>query len=223
MASKLSDLLHAAAGFTTDLTRFAFCGFSAKWPHAKIGSTPVPRGRDLDLIGDWMRIPRPMIEGAPASDLIYREILKKPFTFHQSAGTVEGLLAAVRGLGYSDVRYIDFPELLTPPMLQQVSGGPLVLNQNAFGLESSTFPQSFAYGDLEPAEGTPMAALLRVIRAYKRASAMLWELRITDSLVVTEEWAASPDPDNVEFVVTQEWWDGAQDPDGIEFVVTEPG
>ena len=223
MASKLSDLLHAAAGFTTDLTRFAFCGFSAKWPHAQIGLTPVPRGRDLDLIGDWMRIRRPMIDGAPAPDPLYLEILKSPFTFHRSAGTTEGLLAAVRSLGYSDVRYIDFPELLTPPLLPQVSGGPLVLNQNTFGLESSTFPQSFAYGDPEPVDGTSMAVLLRTIREYKRASSMLWELRISDSLVVTEEWAALPDPDNVEFVVTQEWWDGAQDPDAIEFVVTEPG
>lgn len=221
MASEFGNLIRSAAGGARDLVRFAFRGLSARWPHSTLAGYPVPSGVELDRIGAWMKIPRPMLDGAPCPDPIYLEILKKPFSFHQAAGTIEGLLASVRALGYSDVRYIDYVELLAPPYLPSTPGGLEVLNQNAFGLESSSFPHSFAYGDPEPDPGTPMAALLRVIRANKRASAMLWELRISESLVVTEEWYLAPDPNNIEYVVTQEWWDGAQDLDNIEFVVTE--
>lgn len=220
MPSEFSNLLHVAAAFASDYVRVAFYGLAARWPHCKVGNTPAARSADLDLMSKWMRIPRPMSNGVPAPDPVFLEILKKPFSYHRTAGTEDGLLVAVRALGYSDVRYLDFNELLDPPMGSVVPGGPIVVNQNAFGMTSSTFPSLWSGLSSPPALGSDMDILLRTIKMNKRASARIWELRIVDTLVVSQDWWEGPqNPANVEIVVSQEWWEGGQDPNFVEIVV----
>lgn len=219
MASEFSNIIHAASAFVSDFLRVAAYGFSARWPHCKVGGTPSARTADLDLIGQWMRIPRPMSGGVPAPDPLYREILKAPFSYHQAAGTEKGLLDAIRALGYYDVRYLSFQELRDPPLVQAVPGGPFVANQNAFGFMSSLFPVSWHAGLAMPSPGSDMDILLRTIRSYKRSSAVIWELNISETWVVSQEWwEGGQDPDNVEVIVSQEWWEGGQDPSMIEIV-----
>ena len=219
MASEFSNPIRAAAAFTVDLIRSAHYAFASRWPHGMVGDTPASRHDDLVNIGKWMKIPWPMRDGVLAPDFHYREIVKRPFSYHRSAGTVQGIIAAVQALGYSDV-----PEgLLTPPTWPGGPGGSQIINENAFGLASSSFPRSWVGTSPIPDPSSDLGTLIRTINKVKRASARLWELRFTNpALVVSQEWSdAGRDPDNVELVVSQEWFDGGQDPDLVEIVVSE--
>lgn len=222
MASEYSNPIRAAANFTVDLVRGAHYGFAARWPHGMVGKTPASRREDLIKIGQWMKIPWPMRDGVPAPDFIYREILKRPFTHHRASGTIPGIIEAVEALGYSNVTYIDYTALLSPPTWPGGPGGSQIMNENAFGLSSSSFPRSWSGASPAVTPGSDLDILIRTIKSKKRASSTLWELRLSEAIVASQEWSdAGRDPDNVEIVVSQEWWEGGQDPDLVEIVVTE--
>lgn len=197
MASEFRNLLLALAGSARDFVREGHRSFAARWPHGQVDGSPAAVGEELDLMGEWMKIRRPMLAAAPMSDPLYRELLKDPFSYHRAEGTQRGLIRAVEALGYTQVEYLDWFEL---------SGA--VTNQNAFGLKAADFPMGiWNWGEPYPPglAGRRLRVLVETILSFKRASARLWELRTVES-----------------FVVTQSWWDGGQvgDPG---YVTTQSG
>ena len=195
MASDYAKLLKVAVAGAKALVVDTHRGFAARWPHGAVDGDPAPVGADLRSIASWMRIPWFMDGPVPMSDHAFRKVLQSPFSYHRSAGRVDGLVSAVGLLGYSGVRYMDWTQLKTPPMVTPIGGGALVPNQNAFGLYCSKFPVDGLQSDGAPTPGTALDILVRTIMKYKRASATFWELRISQA-----------------FVMDQGWWDAGQDP-----------
>lgn len=187
---------------------------AARWPHGMVGSSPAPVGDDLDDIALWMKIPRfstgvavlgpgRFSPGVPMPDHLFREILKKPFTYHGSAGRIDGLLFAVQLLGYTGASYLDFDEVKDcPTWVPPGASGP-VPNQNAFGLLCPLFPCDWLPADGVPYPGTPLDTLIRTINTFKRASARLVEIRVHQTVVTTQTWWDGPRQDPVQVVRTE--------------------
>lgn len=204
MASEFRKLIQVASSLARDLVLASHRSFAAWWPHGMVASSPAPVGDDLRVISEWMRIPWPMTGSTPMPDAMFREVLKAPFTYHRSAGTVDGLISAVQALGYADVSYMSWEQLKDCPTYVPIGGGTPLFNQNAFGLKCPSFPDSWFSGG-SVSSGSPLDTLIRTVMRSKRASSKLWELRITESRVVS-----------------QAWWNGPRDPSSIEYVVLDP-
>jgi hypothetical protein len=207
--SEFRNLIVTATAAVRDFIKDGHRLASARWPHGKVAGSPSPIGRELDDIGVWMKIPRPVVGNAPASDSQYRGRLQKPFTYHRAAGRHDGLLAAVEALGYTNVQYLSAFEVQDPPLWVPVGGGPAVINQNCFGLRSDNFPVGWVFGSpipTNPVIGRQVRALIEVVNRFKRASARLHEIRVGESKVVT-----------------QSWWNSSQDMASIGYVGEETG
>lgn len=215
MASDLNRFVKVAASLSRRFIQEAHRRIAATWPHGVVGTSPAPVGEDLKRIATWTRIPwfgtgivststGNLTAGVPLPDQTFREVLKKPFTYHRSQGRVDGLLLAVSVLGYAGASYLDWQEVFDCPTWVPPGGGGPVPNQNAFGLLCPLFPQDWQLSMGAPALGTPLDTLIRVINETKRASARLVEIRRTQNVVVTQSWWDGPrDPSNVVIVRTQ--------------------
>jgi len=194
MVSDVARIIATAAAGARDFVAETHRSMAAWWPHGAVGSSPAPVGDELKAISLMLDIPWPMTGGAPMSDQTFRELLKKPFTYHSHFGTRAGLLAAVEALGYQGVIYVDWTDLVNCPTT--LVGGLPVANQNAFGLICPSFPTDWylATGAIPtpgaaigiPTAGTPLRLLWDTVMRYKRASATFWEMRKMDNIVVTQ-------------------------------------
>lgn len=197
MASDLSRILGAVVAGARDFVAESHRSMVAWWPHGVVGTSPAAVGDELRAISIMFDIPWPMVGSAPMSDQNFREMLKTPFSYHRHFGTQEGLIAAVQALGYQGVQYIDWTDLTNCPTIS--NGGPLLENQNAFGLICPNFPSDWyaatgatptpgaVIGD--PTPGTPLHLLWSTVMRYKRASAKFWEMKIVENFVVTQTTA----------------------------------
>lgn len=211
-SSNLWRLLAVAASIVRNFVLEARRVLAANWPGGQVDGSPAPRGDELDRIGTWMRIRRPMFGSAPLPDVRYRQILDDPFLYHSAEGTEAGLIRAVEALGYVNVRYMAWDELQViptwiPPLPHLQVAIP---NHNAFGLQSDNFPTSWELADgFPPPDGLVnqrLRSLIQAIYRSKRASAKLCEIRVGEQKVVT-----------------QGWWDAGQDMGSIEFVGKDLG
>lgn len=193
--SEFRNLILAGVAALRDLVLEGHRGAAARWPHGTVGGTPAASALELDEIGRWMKIPRPVVGTQPASDSQYRGRLKKPFTYHRAVGTHDGLIAAVEALGYTGVQYLSAYEVEDPPVWFPLSGGPAVINQNCFGLRSDNFPAGWVSGNplpSDPVANRQIRALIEVVNRFKRASARFHEIRVDEAKVVTQSWWEGP-------------------------------
>lgn len=204
-SSNLWRLLVAGASMARDFLMEGHRMIAALWPHGAVDGTPAAQGEELDSIGKWMKMPRMGFGSTPVPDATYRQALQRPFSWHQLAGTELGLLRAVEALGYSNVRYLAWDELTDCPTWVPPLGSVPVPNHNSFGLACDAFPANWLGSDGVPSD--PAArVLLSVVMRSKRASATFWEIRTSESRVVT-----------------QAWWEGPQDLTAIEYVGDQVG
>ena len=219
MASEFRNLIVALASSGVDFLREGHRNLAARWPHGSVNGSLAASGSECDDIGKWMDIPRPMNGVAPMNDATYlKTLLQDPFTYHRAKGTQRGLIQAVQALGYTDVEYLDWFELLDAPTWIPPGATTPVVNQNAFGLKAKNFPVvRWTRGDAIPAGsvGDQLRRLIEVVHDSKRASSRFWQLRTIDSKVVTQSWwEGGQDLASVDYVRPQ--WGGAGD-----YVVTE--
>lgn len=180
---------------------------AAMWPHGLVDGSPAPQGIELDHIGIWEALPRPSAGMATAGDLTYREILKKPFSWHRQEGTEAGIIRAVEALGYTNVSYISWQGLTDCPTWTPPLAGSPVFNQNAFGVYCDGFPANWLASSAVPSGLTVadarMRSLIQAVLGAKRASAKFWEIRIGETFVVTQAWREGDQLDPPVFVAPQ--------------------
>lgn len=215
-SSNFWRLLVTAAGIVQDFVMDGHRKVAAQWPHGTVKGSPAPQGRELDDIGEWTRIKRAAIGREAVDDGVYRAILQDPFGWHEDGGREEGLLRAVRALGYDDVEYLAWNQLTNTPEWTPPGAHVSVPNQNTFGLQSPNFPAGWQDGGPLPSpstlDGQRFRSLLAVIRQAKRASARFIELRKTPRRVVTQSWWEGTQLDETVYVRPQS--------DPTEYVVT---
>lgn len=211
MIGDLQIIVRAAASLCRTVLMFVHQRSAARWPHGTVAGAPAANGDDLVRIALWERIPWPSggtngadAPGAPLPDHTFRQALKDPFGYHRSAGRADGLTNAMATLGYLDATHMDYTQLTNGPTWVPPGASGPELNQNAFGVQSPSFPSEWTLADGEPAFGTPMYAIVSMIRKHKRASARLCEVRRAPKKVVT-----------------QSWWEAGQNPATINYVRTE--
>lgn len=199
-SSNLWRLLVSGASLVRDFLMDGHRKIAALWPHGTVDGSPAPQGDDLDLMGKWMRLPRPGSGSSSVPDSVYRRALQDPFGLHQLAGTEAGLLRAVEALGYTNVRYLAWDDLTDCPTWVPPSASVPIPNQNSFGLACDGFPSNWLASSGSPSDPA-LQSLLVVVMRSKRASATFWEIRSTESRVVT-----------------QDWWEGPRDLSSIQYV-----
>lgn len=204
-SSNFWRLLVAAASMVRDFLMGGHRMVAAIWPHGTVAGSPAAQGAELDDMGKWMKLPRLGFGRTSVSDDVYRRALQRPFSWHQMAGTMDGLLRAVEALGYSNVRYLAFDELTDCPTWVPPGETLAVLNPNTFGLACDAFPANWLASDAAPVD-SDLQSLIAVVMRSKRASARFWEIRAGESRVVT-----------------QAWWEGPQDLTAIEYVGEQVG
>lgn len=192
VTSNVWRLLVTGAAISADLVQHGHRKIAALWPNGTVSGSPAAQGSELDNIGKWMKIPRPASGTSLVSDGVYRATLQRPFSWHRKTGTIEGLIRAVEALGYSGVTYMSWDELQDVPMWTPHGESVPVENENAFGLRCNGFPANWLSSDGVPSGSDEMSRRIRslistVLRA-KRASAKFWEIRTSDSKVVTQSW-----------------------------------
>lgn len=206
-SSNVWRLMVVAAAIIRQLVMFGHRRIAAMWPHGLVDGSPAPQGAELDHIGIWTAIPRPSAGMGPAIDYIYREILKRPFSWHREEGTVAGIIRAVESLGYTNVSYIPWNGLTDCPTWIPPEESSPVFNQNAFGVYCDGFPANWLASSGVPSGSTMndarMRSLIQAVLGAKRASAKFWEIRIGESYVVTQPWWEAGQIDPPEFVAPQ--------------------
>lgn len=212
---ELRTLIVVASSLSRRFIRELHFRFAGWWPHGEVDRSPAATGEAMAKIARWMKIPwfatgvviqgtTRVNPGVPMSDKNFREYLKDPFNYHQSAGRQDGLLTAIQILGYHEARYMEWYELEECPTWTPPGASVPVQNQNAFGILCPNFPGDWKPSQGLPAAGTPIDTLMAVINQYKRASARLCELRVSYLQVVTQTWWDGPrDPNNVQLVRSQ--------------------
>ena len=211
-SSEFRRFLVVGASIASDLIQEGNRKIASLWPHGTVAGSPAPQGEELDAIGRWMKIPRPLSGSSLVSDEVYRPTLQRPFSWHRKIGTQDGLIRAVEALGYTGVSYLFWNELQdcptwTPPV--ELGGPAVALNQNAFGLMSKDFPANWVASGGIPTGNTEIAlrmrSLIQTVMRYKRASATFWELRSTYAEVVTQSWWEGPQTSDPGYVSPQNY------------------
>jgi hypothetical protein len=202
------NLLKVGASLTRAYMQSVHRKAAARWPHGLVGTSPAATGDDLATIGSWMKIPwaatgivvsgdNRLSAGVPLPDQTYREILKDPFGYHRAKGRIDGIQAALKVLGYTDVIYLDFDDLQHCPTWVPPGATGAQLNQNAFGLACTGFPENWNYTMGTPVLGSPLDTLIKAVKDVKRASSRLCEIKISFNVVVTQSSYEAGGPYNI--------------------------